>query len=435
MLKKIENLASKLATQGLDRAEVNRLIAKVEEDGVATPKELASLKQLLANDGFVNRPARKGRDNFAGHGRAELASYIKFVERVNDLDARGVRGEAAIRGAAIGDRPEIDVKRYRETVEILAGARPTTLVDDAGNKRQVYFRDRFLGSPKNQLDQMVQWLTQQYQAMGLEAQLEPVKWHNRTYYNVVVTFPGESKQAIALCDHYDVAAKETILKNHIADLKDHYGLTDAEIKKRLDSIKKGEAVPGADDNASASSALLETAAFLKQQLDQGVKLGHPVKIVHLVGEEFPASCLGGRVFLKNALERKEQLAGVVVLDMIGVDRTKQRKVQLSVGRNDASLEMAALVKAAVRGSDLDLKPVLRPFNSRKSYLYNTDGIEFSRAGLPVILLNEHVNKDRDLYRIGYHDEFDVPQLMDFGFATEVTRAALHTVYRMAEPTR
>jgi len=60
---------------------------------------------------------------------------------------------------------------------------------------------------------------------------------------------------------------------------------------------------------------------------------------------------------------------------------------------------------------------------------------FSKAGFPVVLLNEHVNDDHDLYRVGYHDEFDTSRLMDFDFATSVTRVALEAAFRLAGPRR
>ena len=58
---------------------------------------------------------------------------------------------------------------------------------------------------------------------------------------------------------------------------------------------------------------------------------------------------------------------------------------------------------------------------------------FSKAGYPVVVLNEFLNDDWGLYRAGYHDEFDTTDLMDFGFATAVTRSALEAAWRLAEP--
>ena len=89
------------------------------------------------------------------------------------------------------------------------------------------------------------------------------------------------------------------------------------------------------------------------------------------------------------------------------------------------------MERAIADLRLDLRPILRPHGSRKSFLHQTDGIHFSRAGIPVVLINEHVNDDRDLHRAGYHDEFDVTALMSFDFAADVTRAALETTYRIA----
>jgi hypothetical protein len=107
-------------------------------------------------------------------------------------------------------------------------------------------------------------------------------------------------------------------------------------------------------------------------------------------------------------------------------------VQLSPGRDVRSLAVAAEVKRAIADLGLDLRAVLRPYGARKSFLHQTDGIHFSRAGYPTLLINEHLNDDRDRFRVGYHDEFDITALMSFPFAADVTRAALETTFRLAQ---
>jgi Zn-dependent M28 family amino/carboxypeptidase len=260
-----------------------------------------------------------------------------------------------------------------------------------------------------------------------------VQWGDRNFYNVIVTVPGDSSESIVIADHYDVADKEPIRPRNLPQLRRDHGLTAGEIAAHLGALPIGAPVPGADDNASATAALLEIGALLGQKLREGIRLRKTIRIVHLVGEEMPADCLGGRAFVRWAREHEEPILGAIVLDMIGVDRRRTRKVQISVGEHPQSLTLAAVVKASIHALGLDLRPVLRPFGSRRSFLHQTDGIEFSKAGIPVILLNEHMNELHDFYRVGYHDEFDIPELLDYSFATDVTRAVYETAMRLADP--
>ena len=63
----------------------------------------------------------------------------------------------------------------------------------------------------------------------------------------------------------------------------------------------------------------------------------------------------------------------------------------------------------------------------RSTLYNTDGITFSDAGIPVVLMME--NYDRD--RVGYHDTLDTLTKIDLDFGAGLSRIAIETVAQAA----
>ncbi|MBI3558215.1 MAG: M28 family peptidase [Deltaproteobacteria bacterium] len=67
----------------------------------------------------------------------------------------------------------------------------------------------------------------------------------------------------------------------------------------------------------------------------------------------------------------------------------------------------------------------------RSYLYNTDGIVFSNAGYPVILLNEHINGIENLNRPHYHSTSDSVKFLDFSYAASIARVAIETAARLA----
>ncbi len=358
--------------------------------------------------------------------RAPKPDLRRFVAR--DGHAR-TGGELAARLTQGGF--DVNEKRYRKNVEILAGERKTTVVDPDGTKREVTFRDRFVPSKTHQLNDVLAWLGAQYTRLGLDWKLEPVKWKKETYYNLVVTVAGDSPEAVLLADHYDVADKEPGDPANLIQLSRDFGLSQEQIDALTGTVKMGEGVPGADDNASATAALIEMAHLIKAERDRGMRFEKTIKLVHLVGEEMPSDCLGGRAYVRDAKKRGDEIAGVIVMDMIGVDREKTKTMQISPGNSAASRAIAAQAEKAVGELGLDLNPVIRPFGSKQSYLHQTDGIIFSKAGYPVILLNEHMNEEHDFYRVGYHDEFDVTALMDFDFATDITRTALRVAYELA----
>ena len=81
--------------------------------------------------------------------------------------------------------------------------------------------------------------------------------------------------------------------------------------------------------------------------------------------------------------------------------------------------------------NIKFTPRLRSrFNSR-SYLYNTDGLLFSDAGYPVILFNEHMNRLKNMNRVGYHHTSDTSRKIDWEYVTAVVKTAIETVARLS----
>jgi hypothetical protein len=402
--KRIERLREDVARAGWTRAGVHRLIAMVEGGGAGT-RVHGSLRELLREDRFESGAARR-----------DLARYLRSVAGAHPLGRARPSLEAA-------GTFEVDADRYRSHVEILSGEREACFADQG----RLVFRDRFMPSARHQLDRVADWLSEYYLELGFSPRQEPVIWRGRRFWNVIVRIEGRSPDLVVLADHYDVADREPMTPRNRGQLARDHHLSPREIAYRIDAVPVGASVPGADDNASATAALMEMAQAARSALDRGVLFQRSIALAHLVGEELPADGVGAKSFLQHA----GPIHAAIVLDMIGVDRTGKRRIQISPGRHPASLLVAGEVKRSIAELGLELRPVIRPFGARKSFLHQTDAVHFSRANLPVVLINEHLNDDYDLYRAGYHDEFDVPKLMDFRLACDVTRAALETTIRLA----
>ena len=123
-----------------------------------------------------------------------------------------------------------------------------------------------------------------------------------------------------MADHYDTA--------YMADrYEPQYGGNGARV-----------AAAGADDNHSATAALMLAAPMLLDLSQEG-QLGCDVWLVHLTGEEFPSDCLGARALTQRLVEgtlklhlpggktrdlSKTEVRGVYVMDMIAHNNDRER---------------------------------------------------------------------------------------------------------------
>ncbi len=276
--------------------------------------------------------------------------------------------------------------------------------------------------------------------------------------NVLVRIPGrDPTQAVIFADHFDTA--------YMLDRFDPaYGGTGARV-----------AAAGADDNHSASAALMRAAPVLLR-LSKAGRLGCDVWLVHLTGEEFPADCLGARhlsqALVEGNLVVKEpkgtphdlsgvRVRGVYVCDMIAHNNSAHPYTfQIAPGEGPESVWLAweahqanlawnawserANRRAPRRGLGpgrrrehgtrvpelarcAALNGEVRPCWSPRSTLYNTDGQIFSDVGIPVVLFME----DYDINREGYHDSHDTLANIDLDYGSALTAVAIESVVRAA----
>jgi hypothetical protein len=276
--------------------------------------------------------------------------------------------------------------------------------------------------------------------------------------NVVLVIPGRDRgEAVVMADHYDTAYMEDVFE------EDRGG----------DGLRVAAA--GADDNHSATTALLLAAEVLLPLARDG-ELARDVWLVHLTGEEFPSDCMGARALARGLVERRlrffdedgavidassTRVVGAFVLDMIGHNNPRDRDVfQIASGEGRASSRLAARAHAAnerwnrevtrrnaaperaragraerrEHGRDLPppfahlaLRGELRPEWDPRSALYNTDGQIFSDVGVPVVLFMENY----DISRTGYHDTHDTMKNIDLDYASALTAIAIETVAETA----
>jgi hypothetical protein len=277
--------------------------------------------------------------------------------------------------------------------------------------------------------------------------------------NIAVVIPGRNRsEAIVMADHYDTAYME-----------DTYGYRSG----KNDGARMSAS--GADDNHSATAALMLGAEFFMELSHEG-RLARDVWLVHLTGEEFPSDCLGARHLAETLVERSCRLdiaagqsldlsavsiRGVYVLDMIAHNNERRRDIfQIAPGGDKQSLWLAYQAHAASRmwedglnrwnakskrrdlgrgrrsphGSaiprmarHLAPKGEVRFQDDPRSTLFNTDGQIFADAGIPVVLFMENY----DINREGYHDTLDTMANIDLDYGAAVAAIAIESVARAA----
>ena len=277
--------------------------------------------------------------------------------------------------------------------------------------------------------------------------------------NIVAVIPGENRgEAIVMADHYDTAYMEDV-----------YGYRSG----KNDGARL--AASGADDNHSATAALMLGAEFFMGLSREG-KLKRDIWIVHLTGEEFPSDCLGarhlaqllveGRCSLTRPGEEPSDLSstavrGLYVLDMIAHNNDRQRDVfQIAPGPDKGSLWLAYQAHVAAemwaagtrawnaKPSRRDLQrgrrtphgnavpPTAKHLapqgdvrfqDNPRSTLFNTDGQIFADAGIPTVLFMENY----DINREGYHDTQDTMANIDLDYGAAVAAIAIESVARAA----
>ena len=259
------------------------------------------------------------------------------------------------------------------------------------------------------LEYLNDYLQERYKELGIETRRLPFDWRRMTHSNMVAVIPGEMQgrdpNPVLMMDHIDTAFAHDVFYSSGVRVS----------------------VPGADDNATAVAALMLAAEQLR-----GRNLKHDIWLVHLTGEEFPADDLGARHFVQTLDLNRIVPSAMIQIDMIGYSKTSSTEFQINPGDSPGSLELARLTLGAAADVAPGMRGLYRPYATPESYLYNTDGIIFSDYGLPVILINEVVNRTNYHLRDGdYHQMADDMNNVDFDYASVISKIAIETAARAA----
>ena len=240
-----------------------------------------------------------------------------------------------------------------------------------------------------------QWIRDRLTALGYEVEFHDFALNGKTCRNVVATRLGKTEPDtfLVLGAHYDSRAR------NLGDPR--------------------AAAPGADDNASGTSGLLELARILSQ-----VETGCSIRLIAFSGEE--QGLVGSTSYARKAAAEKHKIRAMLNMDMIG-HPTDKNKVEVMVEsdrgnrrpENDARSKAYAdrMIVAATTFTRLVPKP---------GPLYGTDYMPFEAEGFACIGVFDGADKAPF-----YHTDEDAPDVVDFEYAAEVVRMVLATALEIA----
>jgi Zn-dependent M28 family amino/carboxypeptidase len=216
--------------------------------------------------------------------------------------------------------------------------------------------------------------------------------------NIVCEKKGIDDKLVMVCAHYDCV-----------------------MNSMEDSVSRA---PGANDNGSGVSAIIEIARILANE-----NLRHSVQFVFFSGEE--QGLLGSKSYAKYIKENRMDLYRLINLDMIGypffapntviIERDNNINVKHNqVRKNDTeSIEFGDMMKDMT--SAVGLKFYL-------DSIYDSDYESFEAKGYVVIgTYDGSANPSKNPH---YHSSSDLPENIDWDYLTSVTKLVLATVLKI-----
>lgn len=228
-----------------------------------------------------------------------------------------------------------------------------------------------------------------FRDLGLEAEAERFTFGgDYDTSNIIATIPGRvsPEVVVILCAHYDST-----------------------------SDRRTTLAPGADDNASGTSAVMEAARVLSS-----ASFDFTIRLIAFSAEEW--GLFGSRHHAAGARQRGEQIAAVINLDMIGYVDAEPEDVDLVV--NPASEWLVDRFAAAA--ADYAPIGVLRVVNAS---MRSSDHAPFWDQGYHALLAIEDVPL-RNPY---YHRTTDTFDTLNLPFFTTAATASIALTADLAQP--
>ncbi|HEX8108080.1 MAG TPA: M20/M25/M40 family metallo-hydrolase [Kofleriaceae bacterium] len=363
----------------------------------------AELTRPGAFDAYcVNQPARFN-DRPIAFVVAIAGGAIVWPAEIDWVPAPSERPAPAQAALQVAGWPGDFAARYQEDLQIADGEREARY-PLSGRTGRVRIKGSF--QPDHDLERMVDYLEERYRVLSIETVRQRFTWRGIAQSNLIAIIQGtEGGPPVVMADHIDTACEE-----------DTFAATHRRVTTH-----------GADDNATATAALLGAAAVLRDAHPR-----HDIWLVHLTGEEFPSDDLGARHFLSEMRRAHQDIRAAVITDFIGWHRPGKPAFQVSPTSLPGSERMAALALDAARQLAPELSVIYAARDELRNSVFQTDLQEFELHGIPGILFNEDMDySDRSTGNPHNHQSTDVASTLDLPFAAAVAKIAIETTLRLA----
>lgn len=184
--------------------------------------------------------------------------------------------------------------------------------------------------------------------------------------------------------------------------------------------------------------LKERAALVKKlkAFEQDAGIGNSyraqksIELFHITGEEFPGSSLGARYRYSQMLKKKQQITGIIDMDMLGNKPKGSKIFQINPDSNPKSWKIAQAILDASKIHAGRYHAVVRMPFSRAGYDTQTDGAIARLLNLPHVTSNEDkgLNHRDDN---NYHELSDVTKNLEMLYATSHVKTLIEAGFRLA----
>lgn len=180
-----------------------------------------------------------------------------------------------------------------------------------------------------------------------------------------------------------------------------------------------DAVPnhGADDNASGTAAVLETARILS-------KHEFPYSIIYALWDQEEIGLIGSGNWANNARDLNININGVINLDMIGYNITQDHQFDIHTNATANSVNLANYISQFCSTYNLSLSPTIynpgNPQSDHTSFWDNNYSALMLIEPLTTGLLNPH-----------YHTDQDRINLFNMNFFHEMSKLGLGSIAGLA----
>ncbi len=182
---------------------------------------------------------------------------------------------------------------------------------------------------------------------------------------------------------------------------------------------------GADDDASGTVAVMQTAKAFKKAAQRGFYPRRSVLFLHLTGEE--KGLLGSRYYTENPIFPLEQTVANLNTDMVGrVDQAhhKSPNYVYLIGSNRLSTALDSLVQQQNKKyTALELDYTYNAEDDPNRFYYRSDHYNFAKHKIPVVFFFNGVHED-------YHKPTDTPDKINYSLLKTRTELLFYSAWEV-----